>query len=305
MSDYSLLEDAGRVSAASLRATAATAPVAQSANARSKRAILAREAAIHKVQLHLLPNGFARGKRNSSHARGRKGVRQLYWHIDVVVAHQDRERRVSVDSCADSTTIGEIIQGVVGAFSGKKRRRGEVGRLPSLAESDLDVFILNEHVVGTASSGPEHAATRKAIGEDDMHRYLPLNTSDTLQSVLRDRIIIEFPIFYCAIRNSPEAIRLAEAMAGVFEKPEPESDGELHGVSDEDSESESERSQDSLTQSLSEGELKDENSVEKNVTSGGQAIVEAEELLPQQPMKRARVSPSSEVTEPLTSEIGL
>lgn len=232
MQDYALLEEAGRASAASVRATAASAPAATSASARSKRAILAREAATRNVHLHLLPQGFARGKRNSSHARGRKGTRQLFWHVDVVFVQPGRERRVNVDSCADSATVAEIVAGATEALMRKNRRR-EAAHFADVSVDQLDVFILNEHVVGPTASGPEHVPVAgKAVGEDDMHRYLPLGKLDALAKVLSRRIIIEFPIIYCAVKESAESQRLTGALAGVFEKPEPESDSDA-GDSDD------------------------------------------------------------------------
>lgn len=287
MSDYTLVEEANRAAAAALRATASTAST-PTQSARTKRANLAREAANRRVHLHLLPVGFSRGRRNSTFVRGRRGFRQIHWHIDVVFVTAKKERRVSVDSCVDSTGVGEIVAGAVGAFG---RRRGRVQAVRTgLDAKDVDVFILNEHVVGPASPGPQGSA--KAKGEDDMHRYLALEKGDTLECVLRDRIIIEFPIFYCAVRGSTEAKRLASAMAGVFERPEPESEDESDGEVEESEE-------DSETESLSGGDLDISKSVKTDVEMGGEVIDFDDTVALEPSAKRARISPSSEMTAPM------
>lgn len=233
MNDFALLQDAARAARASGRAACAATPPPPSAPARSKRAILAREAAERGVHLHLLPRGLARGRHNSSHARGRRGARALYWHVDVVfVQRAGRERRVHVDACAEGASVREILAGAADALRrrGRRRERGSrFGPAVTVAEEDdaMEVWILNEHVVGPAAceAGAGVAAVPgKALGEDDLHRYLPLAKTQTLAEVVRHRIIIEYPILYCAPRGSPEAQRLASAMVGVFEKPDPDSD---------------------------------------------------------------------------------
>lgn len=235
MSDYTLLEDASRATAASARATAESAAPPLSASARSKRAILAREAAARNVHLYLLPRGFARGRRNSSHARGRKGIRQLWWHVDVVFVQPGKERRVNVESCPETTCIGDIIKGASGALLKKKRKLRGTTNIADLSLEQLDIFVLNEHVVGPSSSGPEHVTVPgKAIGEDDLHRYLPLDSSSSLGDAIRNRIIIEFPILFVAKKSSCEAIHLATATVGVFEKPEVESDSDPESLSSSD-----------------------------------------------------------------------
>jgi hypothetical protein len=281
MNDYSLLDEAGRVAPAAARATIDTAPTAPSASAHSKRAILAREAAARDVRLHLLPRGFARARRNSSHARGRKGSRQLYWHLDVVFVQPGKERRVNVDSCSEGATVAEIVAGAMDAMRRRNRSR-DVGSFAGAVEEHVDVYILNEHVVGPASSEAENLSVAgKAVGEDDLHRYLPLTKKQALSEVLCKRIIIEFPIFYCVLKGSQEAQRLSSAMVGVFEKPEPESESESES---DDSDEESQ------TASVSDGGIVtlDDGVVDIGDERGDAVAVEEDAA--SRPAKRSRLS---------------
>lgn len=271
-----------------------TAPGPQSASAHSKRAILAREAASREIHLHLLPRGFARGKRNSSHARGRKGSRQLYWHVDVVFVQPGKERRVNVDSCSEGATVSEIVTGAIEALR-RRNRSMESGYFAGVSEDRIDVHILNEHVVGPAASEVgDVTVPGKAVGEDDLHRYLLLEKMHTLTEVLHNRIIIEFPILYCAVRGSLEAQRLSSAMAGVFEKPDPESESDSEESDDE-----------SQTASVSDDEasaLVDDENVFDGVKENA---VAAEDDNAERPFKRSRVLSTAAIGNPVAEAVGV
>jgi hypothetical protein len=257
MSDYTLLEEASRAGAASARVAASVSPLI-TASARSKRAMLAKEAARHRIHLHLMPPGFVRRGRNTSHVRGRKDARTLFWHVDVVFVQPGKERRVHVDACGDTTSIAALVVGARDSLLNKRRRGVSRGGsdapgalFANVPVDKMDVYIVNEHVIGggatTASSAPapnmrhsagggggvshDHdprgvAVPGKAVGEDDLHRYLSVDLAASLGHTLADRIIVEFPILYVSLTGSAESAHISAAMAGVFEKPEQDSDSD-------------------------------------------------------------------------------
>jgi hypothetical protein len=236
MSDYTLLEDTARVASAAERGVML---VHESVAARTKRGVLAREAARRGIHLYLMPLGFARRVRNSSHVRGKRDRRELHWHVDVVFKGPSDERCVFVDACAESTTISDLVAGAREALL-RRRKRGcarnvaQGARAADFVEArldQLDVFIRNEHTVGTQD--PDHIPVAgKAIGDEDMHRYLLVDKAETLESVLIHRVIVEFPVFIVAIGSTQESKLLKQSMMGVFEKPEPDSESSDYQTSD-------------------------------------------------------------------------
>jgi hypothetical protein len=261
MSDYTLLEEVSRANAVSARVAASIAQPT-SGSARSKRAMLIKEAARRNIHLHLMPEGFARRVRNTSHVRGRKDARSLYWHVDIVFAQPGRERRVHVDACPGATSIAALVLGARDALL-NKRRRG-VSRGGSAAPGALfanvpvermDVYIVNEHVVNCGTSTADPVAARdgigggghsidhdirgvyvpgKAIGQDNLHRYLLLNQSASLGQTLAHRVIVEFPILYVSLQGSAESSQIENAKAGFFEKPEQDSESDEDDDDDDD-----------------------------------------------------------------------
>jgi hypothetical protein len=236
MSDYTLLEETARAAAAAERGVML---VHESGAARTKRGVLAREAARRGVHLYLMPLGFARRVRNSSHVRGKRDRRELHWHVDVVFKGPSNERCVFVDACAESTTIYDLVAGAREALL-RRRKRSCTRHIAQGAHAagfleasldQLDVFIRNEHSIGTQD--PDHIPVEgKAIGDEDMHRYLQIDKAKTLESVLIHRVIVEFPVFLVAIGSTQESTSLKQSMMGVFEKPEPDSESSDYQTSD-------------------------------------------------------------------------
>jgi hypothetical protein len=236
MSDYTLLEDVARAAAAAERGIVR---LHESGAARSKRGVLAREAARRGVHLYLMPFGFSRRARNSSHIRGKRERRELHWHVDVVFKGPSDERCVFVDACAESTTIASVVAGARDALMRRRKKGCARNALPGaagggfgdVAVDRLEVFIRNEHSIGTQD--PDHVSVPgKAIGDEDMHRYLLVGKDSTLEAVLNNRVVVEFPILLVALASSEQSRSLEHAMMGVFEKPDRDSETSEYDTSD-------------------------------------------------------------------------
>lgn len=256
MSDFTLLEEAGRVVDAADRTLASVSNGKGVPPSMMKR--LTAEAAKRDIRLRFMPVGFARHARNTSQvksapkaraiAAGLMGSQMLFWHIDIYFAGNttNANQLVKFDSCAEDSTIDTIVQGALQTFRKRNRRRridinsserGTAVLYEDCQPSSLAVFLQNEQVLSSLSS--EHTRPPIANGDADMHRYIPLNQTLTLLQVLSGRAVVEFPVLYIAIKGSAEANRLATASFGLFEKPEPESSSES-SESDSSSDSENE-----------------------------------------------------------------
>lgn len=258
MNDYTFLEDTARVAnAASCHAvTVGTMP---SVPSRSKRAILKREAARRKIYLFLMPQGMSRSARNSTYCRGRAGKCSLFWHVEVVFVNGGQQYRVSIDALSELMPLAGLIDGARNSLTSRKgnwtcrSRKGLSFAFSGIPIDDLDVYLLNEHIIGQDAfeENENIYVDGKPLGDDNMHKYVAVEKSENLDAILRNRIIIEFPIFYVCQSSSCDSKVLAEAKVGVFEKPDEDEDDSECTSSDNLSDGEIAEEPSSSTQNIS------------------------------------------------------
>lgn len=207
MSDYTLLEEAGRTIDAASRTRQSTIP---HINGRARKnpaltpgiskgrmIMLAREAAKRNINLRFMPKGMSRHNRNSSYVRSipepevpipldeRKDRREkaMFWHLDVYFASCSQKhpgtKLVKVDACEEEQKISSILKGATGALKkGRKRRRPDAITCTSKANDgyaryldanpeDLEVFLRNEHVLSTGNLGSPLISVRATARKDE------------------------------------------------------------------------------------------------------------------------------------------
>ncbi len=255
LSDFTLLEEAGRVVDAADRTLGALMNGKGISGGLMNR--LKQEAAKRNIRLSFMPKGLARHARNTSQvksapksrvlASGLKGAHLLFWHVDVYFAGltPGSNQLIKVESCAEDYNIETIVKGALTTLQKRnKRRRTDVhsmerntAALYEKAEtSDLAVYLQNEHVTSTIPA--VHTKGFAANSDCDMHRYVLLDQGITLLQSLKGRAIIEFPVLYIATKGSAAAKRLSTTTFGLFEKPEPDALSDSSASSDSsDSES--------------------------------------------------------------------
>lgn len=227
MNDYMLLEDVARASDAAFRQLKEVSP-RLSSTSRSKRAVFSKEAARRNIHYHEMPQGMSRRLRNTSHLRGRGGACSIFWHVDVTFVRNGVDMRVSVDSFSEKLLVQDLVIGARDSRLSRKRKRSsqlKIGILQSfdgVPAENLDVFLGNEHVVGqrSAYSKDPTSVTSKALGEDDTRKYVRVDKVHTLENVLQDRTIVEYPMFHVCLCGSDDARKLERMLEGVFEKPD-------------------------------------------------------------------------------------
>lgn len=274
ISDYTLLEDTGRVIDSAVRTRQSTTPRVNGRNpalapgiSKGRMSMLSKEASKRDINLRFMPRGFARHARNSSHVRSipepepplppdqKRDPREkaMYWHLDVYFASCNEKcpgtKLVKVDGCEEEQGIDSILVGATGALrKGRKRKRSDFITCTSKANDgyakyldatpkDLVVYLRNEHVLSANSFGSPTASPRPCSRSDkfDLNRYVPIENENTLRQVLSGRSVIEFPVLHVAFKDSKQAKELASATSGIFEKPDESDDSDAASSSDSES----------------------------------------------------------------------
>lgn len=257
MSDYMLLEEAGRVVDTANRTCSVIERDDSKGIGEIRRIVAAAQE--RGTRLTFMPKGFTRRMRNTTvmksvpHYRtaecGVKGTRLIYWHLDIYftdpTGNYSGSQLVKLDSVAEDTTVKDAVyKGLQLLCKRNKRLRSTPfiskrnhNRVYDNANIvDLDVYLENEYVPMSTIPIP---VTQK-LGN---LRYDLLDVECSLLNTLKGRAVIEFPIFRIAPKKSSASQVLARENFAFFELPDAESEAssdESDSYSDSDgSESES------------------------------------------------------------------